>query len=187
MSTMRQTLRIGLFGAGCIFALGCQRETRRFRESPPAATSETAVTMSELQPGPKARDLPVLNPYERNAYGVSEGERLFSAYNCTGCHSHGGGGIGPALMDDQWIYGSDPENIFATIVEGRPNGMPAFRGKIPNNQVWQLVAYVRSLSGLLPKDIAPARDDHMVAGPEPQRTEPLLPKHAFTPPAAEHP
>lgn len=184
---MGRKLRGAVALAAALAALGCQRETRRFRESPPAATSETAVSMSELVPGPKTRDLPIRNPYERNAYAVSEGERLFNAYNCSGCHSHGGGGIGPALMDDQWIYGSDPENIFSTIVEGRPNGMPTFRGKIPNYQVWQIVAYVRSLSGLLPKDIAPARDDHMVAGPEPQRTDPLRPKHAFTPAAAEHP
>ena len=180
-------LRLGLLLAGVASASGCERETRRFRETPPAATSETAVAMSELQPGPKARALPVVNPYERNAYAVSEGERLFGAYNCTGCHSHGGGGIGPALMDDEWIYGSDPQNIFSTIVEGRPNGMPTFRGKIPNYQVWQIVAYVRSMSGLLAKDVAPARDDHMVTAPEPQRTQVKEPIHAFTPPAAEHP
>lgn len=68
------------------------------------------------------------------------------------CHFHGGGGIGPPLMDDLWIYGSEPENIFATIVQSRPNGMPSFGGKIPEFQVWQLAAYVRSLSGLTPKD-----------------------------------
>lgn len=182
-----RTLCIALLTAAFIPAAGCQRETRRFRESPPAATSETAVAMSELQPGPKARDLPVVNAYERNAYAIAEGERLFSAYNCSGCHSHGGGGIGPALMDDEWIYGSDPENIFSTIVEGRPNGMPTFRGRIPNYQVWQIVAYVRSLSGLIPKHIAPSRPDEMVAGPEPQRISPEKPKQAFTPPASEHP
>jgi len=45
-------------------------------------------------------------------------------------------------MDDEWIYGFEPVNIFATIVEGRPNGMPSFRNRIPDYQVWQLVAYV---------------------------------------------
>ena len=67
--------------------------------------------------------------------------------NCTGCHAHGGGAIGPPLMDDSWIYGSHPDQIFATIVEGRPNGMPSFRGKLPDYEIWQLAAYVRSLSG----------------------------------------
>lgn len=76
--------------------------------------------------------------------------------------------MGPPLNDPDWIYGSDPENIFATIVEGRPNGMPSFRGRIGNAQVWQLVAYVRTLGGLTPKDTWPARADEMdEVGPEP--------------------
>ena len=37
-----------------------------------------------------------------------QGKRLFSWYNCIGCHANGGGGIGPPLMDDEWIYGSRP-------------------------------------------------------------------------------
>jgi cytochrome c oxidase cbb3-type subunit 3 len=73
--------------------------------------------------------------------------------------------MGPALMDDYWIYGSEPQNIFATIVQGRPNGMPSFRNRIPEYQVWELAAYVRSLSGLLPKDVAPNRTDEMNVKP----------------------
>jgi cytochrome c oxidase cbb3-type subunit III len=80
---------------------------------------------------------------EQNAYALSEGKRLFSAYNCNGCHSVGGGGMGPALMDEKWLYGGKPEEIFSTIVAGRPNGMPSFRDRIPDFQIWQLAAYVR--------------------------------------------
>jgi cytochrome c oxidase cbb3-type subunit 3 len=64
-------------------------------------------------------------------------------------------------MDDQWIYGSRPEQIFSDIVQGRPNGMPSFEGRIPDYQVWELVAYVRSMSGQLPSDVAPSRSDEM--------------------------
>ncbi len=71
-------------------------------------------------------------------------------------------------MDAKWIYGSSPENIYDTIVQGRPNGMPAFGGKIPGQQVWQLVAYVRSLGGLLRKDVSSTRDDHMALRPSEQ-------------------
>ena len=87
--------------------------------------------------------------------------------NCVGCHFHGGGGIGPPLMDEKWIYGSDPSQIFATIVESRPNGMPSFRGKLNDDQVWKIAAYVRSLSGQVRKDVAPGRDDDM-SGPPPE-------------------
>jgi cytochrome c oxidase cbb3-type subunit 3 len=54
--------------------------------------------------------------------------------------------MAPDLMDDEWIYGSRLEQIHATIVEGRPNGMPAWGGKIPDQQIWQIAAYVRSMS-----------------------------------------
>lgn len=73
--------------------------------------------------------------------------------------------MGPALMDNVWIYGSEPANIFATITQGRPNGMPSFRSRIPEYQAWEIAAYVRSLSGLLPKDVAPGRTDEMDVKP----------------------
>jgi cytochrome c oxidase cbb3-type subunit 3 len=94
---------------------------------------------------------------------MSEGKRLFSWYNCTGCHGQGGGGSGPPLMDARWIYGSEPRNIYASIVDGRPNGMPSFSGRLPEYQAWQLVAYVRSMSGMVPMDAAPTRDDGLQA------------------------
>jgi cytochrome c oxidase cbb3-type subunit 3 len=109
------------------------------------------------------------NAYEENAYALSEGKRLFNFYNCSGCHAHGGGGMGPPLIDDKWIYGSESSQVFATIVQGRPNGMPSFRGKILDYQVWQLAAYVRSMSGLVPQSAAPGRSDHM-NGPPPENS-----------------
>lgn len=86
--------------------------------------------------------------------------------------------MGPALMDDQWIYGHEADQIYRTIVEGRPNGMPTFRGKIPDYQVWQLAAYVRSMSGFAPKDAAPSRSDHMSGKPPESSTPRQTPKNA---------
>jgi cytochrome c oxidase cbb3-type subunit 3 len=125
------------------------------------AISTNSVSTNKLPSSAKPAAGPVKNLYEENAYALSEGKQLYSYFNCIGCHANGGGGMGPALMDDKWIYGSNPEQIFATIVEGRPNGMPSWRGRIPDYQVWMLAAYVRSLSGLVPKDAAPGRSDHM--------------------------
>jgi len=92
--------------------------------------------MSDLQPGAPGPQAGTKNPLEENATALSDGKRLFSQYNCTGCHANGGGAIGPPLMDEKWIYGSDPQIIYSTIVEGRPNGMPSFRHKISDYQVW---------------------------------------------------
>jgi cytochrome c oxidase cbb3-type subunit 3 len=140
---------------------GCKREERGFRVEPPAAERAAGRSLSNLYPGGANPPAPVTNELEENAYAVSEGKALFAKFNCVGCHQYGGGGIGPALMDEKWIYGSNPENVYATIVEGRPNGMPSWRGKIPDYQVWQIVAYVRSLSGQVPKDVPGSRTEDM--------------------------
>lgn len=142
---------------------GCERERRDFSQTPSGATAIKSMRMSDLVPDGPDKTRSVDNPYDDNAYALAEGKRLFHWYNCTGCHAEGGGGSGPALMDNVWIYGSDTANVFATIVQGRPNGMPAFGGRIPEKEVWQLVAYVRSMSGLVSSQAAPNRADAMHA------------------------
>jgi cytochrome c oxidase cbb3-type subunit 3 len=157
----------------CTSLLGaCEREERSFQQ---AAPPEEPVALSVLAPGGEPPNLPPsqnVTKYENNAYSISEGKKLFSAFNCTGCHANGGGGSGPALIDDHWIYGSSIENIAATISEGRPNGMPSFRDKIPDQQIWQLAAFVRSLGALTPKDVASGRSDDMQAAPSENRMIP---------------
>ncbi|HZI43396.1 MAG TPA: c-type cytochrome, partial [Gemmatimonadaceae bacterium] len=88
-----------------LFALGaCERENRRFTENPPTATpSASALVVSELQPGPVHIVPKVEAPYDDNAWAVSEGKSLYNKMNCSGCHFQGGGGIGPPLMDEEWI------------------------------------------------------------------------------------
>jgi hypothetical protein len=66
-------------------------------------------------------------------------------------------------MDADWIYGAEPENVFTSIARGRPNGMPAFGTRIPEYQMWQLVAYVRSMTGLVETNARPGRNDAMQA------------------------
>lgn len=150
----------------------CERETRRFSEIGPASAYSDTTRMTPLHPGPpsslaaKYAHAPLqrtVHLYESNAWSIAEGKRLFIAFNCNGCHANGGGGMGPALMDAKWIYGGRPEEIYSTISEGRPNGMPSFGGRLPEYQIWQLAAYVRSLSGHVRKDAAPGRSDHMHA------------------------
>jgi cytochrome c oxidase cbb3-type subunit III len=167
---MRRAL---IVAAALIIATGCEREERRFHDPAGRQNRERLVS---LVPGPYTPDVRVRNPYEYNAFAISEGKRLFTWYNCVGCHANGGGGMGPPLMDERWIYGEDAENIYATILEGRPNGMPSFRGKIPDYQVWQLVAYVQSLSGNVPKDAAGGRPDSMQAKKQEQSVPDLKPE-----------
>ena len=143
---------------------------------PDAASIASAVAAA--QPAGTLAALGVANRHEENAYAVSQGKRLFRWYNCSGCHANGGGGMGPPLMDDKWRYGAEPAQIVATILQGRPNGMPSFGGRIPEDQVWQIAAYVRSMSGQLRTDVAPSRGDALSSGPPELRRDKLEPKQA---------
>jgi cytochrome c oxidase cbb3-type subunit III len=163
----------------CALALaGCEREKRYFSAPAENATpAPAAARMSANQPalaqeGGVKTAVKNYSMYDGNAFAVNQGKRLYRWYNCNGCHGAGGGSIGPALMDAEWKYGSEPASIFASITQGRPNGMPSFGGHVPEDQAWMIVAYVRSMSGGLRKDVAPSRSDGLYPGnPENAREE----------------
>jgi cytochrome c oxidase cbb3-type subunit 3 len=155
-SKFRSLLAHALIGSLLVAGAGCEREKRDFR----VLEGETMKPrqLSSLVVGGAAPSVPV-RKYEQNAYDISQGKQLFSWLNCSGCHAKGGGGMGPALMDDKWIYGASIDNIAASITEGRPAGMPAFRNRATSAQIWQLAAYVRALGAQVPSAAAPGRDD----------------------------
>ena len=153
------------FAALMLLALlaGCNREERDSRGKPLGESIPALVIPDTILPGnapPPIAD-PRAAQYEGNATAISQGQMLYGQMNCAGCHSHGGGGMGPALMDSEWRYGGRSDQIVASIAEGRPNGMPAWRGKLTAQQMWQLAAYIRTLSGQETKDAVSARADEM--------------------------
>lgn len=152
----------------CLLTAGCQRQHQDIRPSPPQlAIYGDAAKEDALRPGgPLAPQPTVTNPYTASAYDISEGQRLYNWYNCSGCHANGGGGIGPPLIKQQWIYGGESANLFDTIVKGRPNGMPAWGGRIPAYQIWQIVAYIRSMNGQQPKSATASRADMIEPNPQ---------------------
>jgi cytochrome c oxidase cbb3-type subunit 3 len=169
-SRLAQAPALGL--AVWLSSLGssCHDEERRLTERDDANAITTGPEVASPSPGPAAPSrsrgpeplrTPELGPlYANNPWAISEGKRLFSWYNCSGCHARGGGGMGPALMDDRWLYGDQSEQIFASIAGGRPNGMPAWGTRLSEAQIWQLVAFVRSLAGNVTKSaISPRADE----------------------------
>jgi cytochrome c oxidase cbb3-type subunit 3 len=158
---------LALLAAFGLTLSACQRETRDLQPTPAAESAPKNLTVSDLRPGggtPPPED-PRGREYEGNAADIASGQRYYEWFNCKGCHFNGGGGIGPALMDDKWRYGGEIERIYASIEQGRPNGMPAFKDKIPEQQIWQIAAYVRTLSGNADKLAAPSRQDEMRSVP----------------------
>ncbi|PWC36096.1 c-type cytochrome [Azospirillum sp. TSO35-2] len=160
---------VSLAALAVLTVAACDREEREPRGAPVGDSGPAAITQGTLYAGQPSPPGPSHREYEGNAYHISQGKQLYVWFNCGTCHANGGGDIGPPLMDDQWIYGGTLENIHATILQGRPNGMPSFRGKIPEQQVWEIAAYVRSLSGQTPKAASPGRSDSLNAKPDEQR------------------
>ncbi|WP_333875142.1 c-type cytochrome [Methylobacter sp.] len=106
----------------------------------------------------QAKSATYANPYANDNQAIVEGRKLFNSMNCSGCHAPlGGGGMGPPLSDDEWVYGDRPEQIYLTILQGRPNGMPAFGSALPEESIWKLAAYIKTLSALPAPSNPPAQ------------------------------
>ncbi len=106
------------------------------------------ITSTTLYPGTARLSPDIENPY-RDADAIAAGERHFVAFNCAGCHAPlGGGGMGPPLSDEVWIHGSEPAQIYMSIMHGRADGMPAWSSMLPARTAWELVAYIETLSDI---------------------------------------
>lgn len=144
-------MRLGLFllaGSLAILTAGCQSKSDP--PAPPEPLPANGQTISENPVGPIPGGIDNI-PYATNPLGgdlvaLQDGRRLFNWYNCSGCHGgHAGGGMGPSLRDPVWLFGDHDGQIFNTIAYGRSDGMPAWGSKIPPKQIWELVAYIKSL------------------------------------------
>jgi mono/diheme cytochrome c family protein len=87
------------------------------------------------------------NPFAGNPQAVKEGRTLYMTHGCSGCHGLlGGGGMGKPILDDTWAFGSDDETLFKlTRGELPQQTMPKSEIGLTDEQVWKVLAYVRSL------------------------------------------
>ena len=76
---------------------------------------------------------------------VEEGQRLFNR-SCAGqCHGRDGqeGFNGPILFGKVYL---DPPYVFVTLITGRPgSAMPPWTGRLPDDELWKIIAFVSSL------------------------------------------
>jgi cytochrome c oxidase cbb3-type subunit 3 len=156
----------------CILCLeGCQREERQLRLDPPIADAldRVALMPNGIGGAPPEVYFALNKPYENNAYNLSQGKRLYSWFGCKACHGDGQGGIGPGFLDGWWNYGPESVSIYASIRDGRPHGMPAFRDKMTTEQIWQLAGYVQTIGAYSAKIAAPSRNDEKHTRPAENR------------------
>jgi cytochrome c oxidase cbb3-type subunit 3 len=88
------------------------------------------------------------NPYT-STQDVQTGEQLFGS-QCSVCHGVGatGGEIGPDLSSGVFSNASTDAGLFGVISEGVPNtAMIGINATRTDQSVWQIVTYLRSLSG----------------------------------------
>jgi cytochrome c oxidase cbb3-type subunit 3 len=127
--------------------IGCDQRTA----PPPDLGGAGALSMRTQGPvgpvpGPGAEPVEKTGPYRDDAAAIRDGRTLFVRYNCSGCHGgRAGGGMGPSLRDEDWMYGHSDADVFDSIAQGRAHGMPAWGTRVPEDQIWRLVAYIDSL------------------------------------------
>ena len=105
--------------------------------------------------GNNTLDADVRSPYAGDLAAIKQGNDLFVSMNCAACHGYDlKGGMGPDLTDTYWRYGGSPADIYKSIFEGRPQGMPAWGRALPQAMIWRVVAYIESKGGAFPGALA---------------------------------
>jgi mono/diheme cytochrome c family protein len=102
---------------------------------------------------PEAKKLK--NPVPASAESIAAGKQVYQKL-CRFCHGADAKGNGPMapegthppnLVDGPWSHGSSEGEIFVVIQDGiGPKfDMKAFKGKISDQDIWNVVNYLRSL------------------------------------------
>jgi cytochrome c oxidase cbb3-type subunit 3 len=77
---------------------------------------------------------------------VREGAEIY-VKTCQSCHGEGGrGDIGPDLTDNKWKYGGSDDDLYTSISEGRPGGMPGWKNSLGEEKIKKVISYMRSIS-----------------------------------------
>jgi cytochrome c oxidase cbb3-type subunit 3 len=130
----------------CLAACDAPEQTATVTESskrpaPPSVSYQQYPSAGALEPPAET----LTNPLVADPKAAQQGQMLFAAMNCDGCHGGGAVGfVGPSLIDGRWRYGGDDGALFHSIFYGRPRGMPAYGGLLNEATVWQLISYVRA-------------------------------------------
>src|SRR5437763_8887502 len=105
--------------------------------------------------GNNTLDATMKSPYAGDMAAIKEGNDLFVEMNCAACHGYDlKGGMGPDLTDTYWRYGGSPADMYKSIFEGRPEGMPAWGRSLPPAMIWKVVSYIESKGGAFPAALA---------------------------------
>lgn len=156
---------LSLLLGGCKHSQGGSTTTQAARGLPSEGMI-ASVPLGQVagEPSLSVAALSISNPYQGNAQAIQQGKQLYIKMNCAGCHAYNGkGNMGPDLTDAEWRYGGLPIQVYKSIRDGRPQGMPAWGVALPPDDIWKLVAYIQSLGGT----VSPENYEHARQGDEP--------------------
>jgi putative heme-binding domain-containing protein len=90
------------------------------------------------------------NPFEGDTAAIDAGGVLYAS-RCPECHGADAKGLSGPDLTRLWTEGASDERVFTTIKQGVPNSiMPP--NAAPDNEIWAIVAYLRSISTVPPFD-----------------------------------
>lgn len=109
---------------------------RDISEQAEAVDAETTVAGED-------KDLSEVTLLE-SAEDLAAGQKIFET-TCVVCHGADGKGIAtfPSLVDDEWLHGNSPAEVFHSISEGNvAKGMVPYKTQFSEKQITQLTSYV---------------------------------------------
>lgn len=158
---MSRTTLLGLFCVGALLAaLGCGESGEAPGPSKPPAAPTKPAAASEPAPEPPTAAPAVAGTFPCVAGDASAGAAQYDTL-CTSCHGPGGSGEGPAAaglnpkparhVDGSYMNALSNEHLFTVIRDGGAAAgksplMAPWGGALSDAQVWDVVAYVRTLA-----------------------------------------
>jgi hypothetical protein len=131
---------------------------------PGSAAAPAAGGGNPQQTAEKAEKGSLKNPNSDPKAVAEEGHKTFMAAGCNGCHGGtGGGGMGPPLTNQVWVYGSDDDTLFRLVALGSDGlkaqgysrkGSENVVGPMPpqgtivksDDDLWKIIAWIRTIN-----------------------------------------
>lgn len=96
-------------------------------------------------------NIPSKNPLEGNAEAIKYGMGLFRS-RCADCHGVDARGVRSPDLTQVWASGRTDDGLFRTVKNGVPNTEMPANPRMFDHEVWQVLAYLRTLAAPAPSD-----------------------------------
>ncbi len=146
--------------AGCLVLVACGGEESKVPTPAPSAVPAASAPTPAPAPPAAAAPTAVVVPAAAASPNVAKGATLYAA-NCASCHGPRGDGDGPVAValvpkpakhhDGAYMNTLTNEHLFRVIKEGGPSVgksplMAPWGGMLSDKQIWDVVAFVRSIA-----------------------------------------